>query len=216
MDIADTVRPPDARRVGFGRRPGRHVARLREDQRPGRVERTAEQVGHLDLDIGSSVVDGRTVVQVVGEIDVYTAPQLRERLDQEIEAGRHDLVVDLSGVSFMDSTGLGVLVGRLKQIRLNDGSMRLVCAHDRVLKVFVITGLDKVFAIYPDGRRGRRRRLGVADLSAVRAGVPGPGSAHSGLIRASTYLQVGFPGESPARSCCAHFWGLNTGPSTRG
>jgi anti-sigma B factor antagonist len=49
----------------------------------------------------------------------------------------------------MDSTGLGVLVGRLKQIRLNDGSMRLVCAHDRVLKVFVITGLDKVFAIYP-------------------------------------------------------------------
>lgn len=103
----------------------------------------------MDLDIGTSVVDGRTVVQVVGEIDVYTAPQLRERLDQEIEAGRYDLVVDLSGVSFMDSTGLGVLVGRLKQIRLNDGSMRLVCAHDRVLKVFVITGLDKVFAIFP-------------------------------------------------------------------
>jgi len=103
----------------------------------------------LDLDIGSSVVEGRTVVQVVGESDVYTAPQLRERLDQEIEAGHYDLVVDLSGVSFMDSTGLGVLVGRLKQIRLNDGSMKLVCAHDRVLKVFVITGLDKVFAIYP-------------------------------------------------------------------
>ncbi len=103
----------------------------------------------MDLDIGTSVVDGRTVVQVVGEIDVYTAPQLRERLDAEIDAGRYDLVVDLSGVSFMDSTGLGVLVGRLKQIRLNDGSMRLVCSHDRVLKVFVITGLDKVFAIYP-------------------------------------------------------------------
>ena len=103
----------------------------------------------MDLDIGTSVVDGRTVVQVVGEIDVYTASQLRERLDAEIDAGRYDLVVDLSGVSFMDSTGLGVLVGRLKQIRLNDGSMRLVCAHDRVLKVFVITGLDKVFAIYP-------------------------------------------------------------------
>jgi anti-sigma B factor antagonist len=103
----------------------------------------------LDLDIGTSVVDGRTVVQVVGEIDVYTAPQLRERLDAEIDAGRYDLVVDLTGVSFMDSTGLGVLVGRLKQIRLNDGSMRLVCSHDRVLKVFVITGLDKVFAIYP-------------------------------------------------------------------
>ena len=128
---------------------GRHVARACVGSTTGRVEQTAEQVGLLDLDIGTSVVDGRTVVQVVGEIDVYTAPQQRERLDQEIEAGRHDLVVDLSGVSFMDSTGLGVLVGRLKQIRLNDGSMRLVCAHDRVLKVFVITGLDKVFAIYP-------------------------------------------------------------------
>lgn len=148
MDIVDTVRPPDTRRVGFGRRLGRHVAHV-WGSATGRVEQTAERVGHLDLDIGTSVVDGRTVVQVVGEIDVYTAPQLRERLDEEIEAGRHDLVVDLSGVSFMDSTGLGVLVGRLKQIRLNDGSMRLVCAHDRVLKVFVITGLDKVFAIFP-------------------------------------------------------------------
>jgi anti-sigma B factor antagonist len=103
----------------------------------------------LDLDIVTSVVGGRTVVRVAGEIDVYTAPQLREQLDHEIEGGVRDLVVDLSGVTFMDSTGLGVLVGRLKQIRLNDGSMLLVCAHDRVLKVFVITGLDKVFAIFP-------------------------------------------------------------------
>lgn len=103
----------------------------------------------MDLDIEILVDDGRTVVQVVGEIDVYTAPQLRERLDHEIEAGVHHLVVDLSGVTFMDSTGLGVLVGRLKQIRLHDGTMRIVCSHDRVLKVFVITGLDKVFSIYP-------------------------------------------------------------------
>lgn len=103
----------------------------------------------MDLDITTSVNDAHTVVRVQGEVDVYTAPQLRERLDAEIEAGRHDLVVDLSGVSFMDSTGLGVLVGRLKQIRVHDGTMRLVCAHDRVLKVFVITGLDKVFEIFP-------------------------------------------------------------------
>ena len=103
----------------------------------------------MDLDISTSTSDAHTVVRVHGEVDVYTAPQLRERLDQEIDAGRHDLVVDLSGVSFMDSTGLGVLVGRLKLIRVNDGSLRLVCAHDRVLKVFVITGLDKVFEIFP-------------------------------------------------------------------
>ncbi len=103
----------------------------------------------MDLDITTSVSNAHTVVRVEGEVDVYTAPQLRERLDAEIEAGRYDFVVDLSGVSFMDSTGLGVLVGRLKQIRVHDGTMRLVCAHDRVLKVFVITGLDKVFEIFP-------------------------------------------------------------------
>ena len=103
----------------------------------------------MDLEIGTSVAGGRTVVSVAGEVDVYTAPQLREHLDHEIDAGHHDLVVDLTNVTFMDSTGLGVLVGRLKQIRLHDGSMLLVCTHDRVLKVFVITGLDKVFAIYP-------------------------------------------------------------------
>lgn len=90
----------------------------------------------------------QTIVHVEGEIDVYTAPALRERLDDEIDRGNHRLVVDLTGVTFMDSTGLGVLVGRLKQIRLHDGSMRLVCTHDRVLKVFAITGLDKVFEIH--------------------------------------------------------------------
>lgn len=105
--------------------------------------------GSVDLEISTSVVDDRTVVRVAGEIDVYTAPQLREHLDHEIESGAHDLVVDLAGVTFMDSTGLGVLVGRLKQVRSNNGSMRLVCAQDRVIKVFLITGLDKVFEIHP-------------------------------------------------------------------
>jgi len=103
----------------------------------------------VDLDIASSQSGSHAVVHVAGEIDVYTAPALRERLDQEIERGQHDLVVDLSDVTFMDSTGLGVLVGRLKLIRVHEGAMRLVCAHDRVLKVFTITGLDKVFEIYP-------------------------------------------------------------------
>jgi len=103
----------------------------------------------VDLDIATSLSGSHTVVHVGGEIDVYTAPALRERLDQEIDRGQHDLVVDLSEVTFMDSTGLGVLVGRLKLIRGPQGAMRLVCAHDRVLKVFTITGLDKVFEIYP-------------------------------------------------------------------
>lgn len=101
----------------------------------------------MDLAITTSEHDDRTVVHVGGEIDVYTAPTLRQRLDERIQSGRHHLVVDLGDVTFMDSTGLGVLVGRLKLVRSYGGSLRLVCTNRRVLKVFAITGLDRVFDI---------------------------------------------------------------------
>lgn len=98
----------------------------------------------------ASVDDGAvTVVHVAGEIDVYTAPQLREQLDRQIGMGRVVLVLDMREVTFMDSTGLGVLVGRLKQVRARDGSLSIVCTSERLLKVFSITGLDKVFSIFP-------------------------------------------------------------------
>ena len=103
----------------------------------------------MDLSITSEAIGQTTVVHVAGEIDVYTAPVLREHLDEHISAGRHDLVVDLGGVSFMASTGLGVLVGRLKLVRAANGTLRLVCSSERILSVFSITGLDKVFQIFP-------------------------------------------------------------------
>lgn len=103
----------------------------------------------MDLSITSEACGEATVVHVGGEIDVYTAPLLREHLDEHIASGRIHLVVDLGGVTFMASTGLGVLVGRLKLVRAANGSMRLVCSSDRILSVFSITGLDKVFKIFP-------------------------------------------------------------------
>jgi anti-sigma B factor antagonist len=102
----------------------------------------------VDLSITSEERDAETVVHVGGEIDVYTAPVLREHLDEHISAGRTQLVVDLEAVSFMASTGLGVLVGRLKLVRAANGTLRLVCSNDRILSVFSITGLDKVFQIF--------------------------------------------------------------------
>lgn len=102
----------------------------------------------MDLSITSETRGEATVVHVGGEIDVYTAPLLREHLDEHISAGRHHLVVDLGGVSFMASTGLGVLVGRLKLVRSANGTLRLVCSSERILSVFSITGLDKVFQIF--------------------------------------------------------------------
>ena len=89
-----------------------------------------------------------TVVEVSGEVDVYTAAKLRAALDEEIAAGRNRLVVDLDAVTFLDSTGLGVLVGRLKVVRNHSGWLRLVCTQDRVLRVFRITGLDTVIGIH--------------------------------------------------------------------
>nr|WP_301484362.1 STAS domain-containing protein [Intrasporangium sp.] len=103
----------------------------------------------MDLSINRADRGERTVMTLGGEIDVYTAPFVRERLDEAVHAGRVNLIVDMTGVRFLDSTGLGVLVGRLKLTRSLGGSFRIVGTDTRVLKVFAITGLDKVFEIYP-------------------------------------------------------------------
>lgn len=95
-----------------------------------------------------SAAAGRTVIEVSGEIDVYTAPRLREALISLVEAGNYRLIVDMEGVEFLDSTGLGVLVGGLKRVRAHDGSIDLVCTQGRILRIFRITGLSKVFDIY--------------------------------------------------------------------
>ena len=62
--------------------------------------------------------------------------------------GEYNLVIDMEKVDFLDSTGLGVLVGGLKKVRAHDGSMRLICNQERLLKIFRITGLAKVFVIH--------------------------------------------------------------------
>src|ERR1700720_2187392 len=103
------------------------------------------------MELGLEVDDTRspyTVLAVKGEVEVYTAPRLRERLVDLVSQGRLRIVVDLEGVDFLDSTGLGVLVGGLKRLRSNDGDLGLVCTQHRILKVFEITGLTKVFAIH--------------------------------------------------------------------
>lgn len=102
------------------------------------------------IDLGLDLVerDGWAVLAVSGEVDVATAPRLRERLIELVNSGRHRIVVDLSGVEFLDSTGLGVLVGALKRVRTHDGELALVCAEPRILKVFEITGLTKVFTMF--------------------------------------------------------------------
>jgi anti-sigma B factor antagonist len=89
-----------------------------------------------------------TVVSVKGEVDLYTAPGLKERIADLVSAGKNRLAVDLSGVEFMDSTGLGVLIGGLKRCKEAGGSLALAAPREPVLKVLAITGLDRVFSIH--------------------------------------------------------------------
>ena len=102
----------------------------------------------VDLSLTARAEGGRTVIEVAGEIDVYTAPKLREKIATLVEEGVYDIVIDLERVEFLDSTGLGVLVGGLKRVRTHDGSLSLVCTQERLLKIFRITGLAKVFVIH--------------------------------------------------------------------
>ena len=102
----------------------------------------------MDLSLSTRTEGDRTVVMVGGEIDVYTAPKLRDKITELVAAGTYHLVIDMEAVEFLDSTGLGVLVGGLKKVRAHDGSLHLICNQDRLLKIFLITGLAKVFVIH--------------------------------------------------------------------
>ena len=102
----------------------------------------------MDLKLGHYRKDGIEVVTVEGEIGIYTAPRLRELLIELAAKGSYQLIVNLDKVGFLDSTGLGVLVGGLKRVRPHDGSLDLVCPQERIVNIFRITGLTKVFGIY--------------------------------------------------------------------
>jgi len=113
----------------------------------------------VELSLSTYVLDGHTVVQVGGEIDVYTAPKLRERIAKLIDGGATRLIVDLDHVGFFDSTGCGVVVGAHRRARARGGSCSFVIKKESLLKIFRITGLDRVLDIYrtlPDALAGAR------------------------------------------------------------
>jgi anti-sigma B factor antagonist len=89
------------------------------------------------------------VISLTGELDLYTAPEFKQQLLEVIGEGAREVVVDFSGTTFIDSTTLGVLVGGVKRLRTSDGQLSLVCSDRNITKIFEITGLDKVFTIYP-------------------------------------------------------------------
>lgn len=91
-----------------------------------------------------------TILHVHGEIDMSTAPSVRREVVDLVGEGVRWLVLDLTDVDFVDSTGLGVLVGALKRVRAAGGDMTLVCARENLLELFRMTRLTAVFELFAD------------------------------------------------------------------
>ena len=95
-----------------------------------------------------AVASDCAVLQITGEVDVYTAPLLREQVIQLVDSGVRHVIADMRGVDFLDSTGLGALVGSLKRLRTHNGSFKVVASGGRTLRIFQITGLTRAFALH--------------------------------------------------------------------
>jgi anti-sigma B factor antagonist len=94
------------------------------------------------------VSDDTALVALHGQVDLHTAPELRDQLVAAIEDGAVNLVVDLTETTFIDSMTLGVLLGAVKRLRPRGGRLRIVCDDSNIRKIFEITLLDRVFALY--------------------------------------------------------------------
>lgn len=104
----------------------------------------------MELDVRSEHSGATCTISLTGEVDVYTSPKLRQELVDLVDGGCVDIVIDLDGLGFIDSSGLGVLVSSLRRVKEHGGTLRLVCTKESILKIFRITGLDKVFAIFSE------------------------------------------------------------------
>lgn len=106
-------------------------------------------VPHFELS-EESAASGAHIINVRGEIHVSTAPRFSQRLTDAIDNGKRAIVLDLSAVEFIDSTGLSVLLNGLRRVSQVQGCLALVCSNPTVLRLFQITSLDETFDIFAD------------------------------------------------------------------
>jgi anti-sigma B factor antagonist len=113
------------------------------------VDGRGESPRPQELRISGHPIDDTThVIEVEGQVDLYSAPEFKERTRQVIDQGNRRVIIDLSHVSFMDSTGLGVLIGALKRLRAARAELLLVVTDYDIERLFELTGLDGSFKIY--------------------------------------------------------------------
>lgn len=102
----------------------------------------------MDVQVNLRRVDGVAVLDVAGELDIYTSPKLRGALQELLRGGTVRVVVNLAQTSYLDSTALSVLTSALKQARDAGGTVALVYTQPQIEKIFTITGLHEVFPVY--------------------------------------------------------------------
>jgi anti-sigma B factor antagonist len=102
----------------------------------------------VELSLSKSAAESQVILAVRGDVDVHSAPRLHDELAEIIDAGNVSVIVDLTGIAFIDSTGLGALVAAQDRVPDSVGILKLVCVAERILKLFRITGLDQVFSIH--------------------------------------------------------------------
>jgi anti-sigma B factor antagonist len=116
---------------------------------------------HIDL---TTAQDGKTLVfRLKGSLDIATAPSVRAALTDASD-GKHDVVVDLTSLEFLDSTGLGALIGAHRRATEKGGTLRLAVGEGPILRLLNITGLIRVLAVYPslDDALADRSRIAAA------------------------------------------------------
>jgi anti-sigma B factor antagonist len=101
------------------------------------------------IDIQVSSKEDFKVIKPTGDLDVYTVGSLRDAIGEMIEEGSTKVVVDLDGVPFMDSSGLGALMGGVRRLRESGGDLAIACTREQHLKLFTITGFGEGVSIAP-------------------------------------------------------------------
>ncbi len=102
----------------------------------------------MDINIETEELGACSVINVHGDIDVYSSPKVKETINALIEKEAYKIIINLEDIRYIDSTGLGVLIGALKRVKEHGGNITVVCSNPQIKKVFTITGLVKIFGIY--------------------------------------------------------------------
>ncbi len=115
----------------------------------------------------------RAICRVSGELDAYTAPDLRDALDEMLEGDRSWIIADLTELTYLDSTGLGILVGTAKRCRQAGGDLAVACARRNLLKIFQISGTQEILNVVPDAEAAEIRLQELDEARSAESGEEG-------------------------------------------